>query len=214
MNLNASPPILIVVDEPIVAKELQQSLLAKGYDAIVVAASADQAIAGASRAHPDALQMDIRGKGLVDWIELTLHKRELESALLESRQQIRDMTQRLEMVREQERHAIAVLLHDGIAQELFAVKLGLHQLRALAKKRRSVKSLCSEMELAIVQCMESTRFAVIELRPVALAYSPLSSVIAEYARHFGERSNLDVKFTEAGRMQRLSRLRCELTAVR
>jgi len=137
-------------------------------------------------------------------IELTLYRRELESKLHKSHNQIREMAQRLEVVREEERRAISVLLHDGIAQELFAMKLGLGQLESLAKRRRSVKFLCSEIELAVTKCMESTRLVANELRPVALAYSPVSSVITEHARHFGERSNLKVSVTETNELPPLN----------
>ena len=242
--------ILIVEDEQIVARDLQQSLIEIGYDAFGIAACAEEAVACASDKSPDIVLMDIRIKGEVDgiktaallksqfsvsviyltahadelmidrakttdphgylikpvktaelhsMIEITLHRRELERELNRSQEQIRDMAQRLEIVREEERRAVAVLLHDGIAQDLFAMKLGLGQLQALAKRRRNIQFLCGEITLAVIKCMDATRQVANELRPVALAYSPVSSVIAEHARRFAERSNLAVKITETDR---------------
>lgn len=144
-------------------------------------------------------QAELRGM-----IEITLHRRQLERELMRSHQQIRDMAQRLESVREEERRAVSVQLHDGIAQDLFALKLSLTQLQLLANRSRTIKSLCSETMLAVIKCMDATRQVANELRPMALAYSPVSSVIAEHARRFAQRSNLKVTFTECDRSLQLN----------
>src|SRR6266545_2937465 len=60
--------ILIVEDEGIVAKDLQQTLGELGYDAFAVAFSAEDAIARASERCPDLVLMDIRIKGGRDGI--------------------------------------------------------------------------------------------------------------------------------------------------
>jgi signal transduction histidine kinase len=138
----------------------------------------------------------VKAAELRSTIEISLHRRELESELQKSHERTRNFAQRLETVREEERRAIAVLLHDGIAQDLFSLKLGLAQLETLAKKRVSVRPLCKEISLEITKCMESTRQVANALRPVALAYSRVATVITEHARHFGERAKLEVKVTE------------------
>jgi CheY-like chemotaxis protein len=61
--------VLIVEDERIVAKDLQQTLEILGYDAFAIASSADEAIARASERCPDIVLMDIRIKGQRDGIE-------------------------------------------------------------------------------------------------------------------------------------------------
>jgi PAS domain S-box-containing protein len=61
--------ILIVEDEPIVAKDLQQSLREMHYDAFGIASSADDAIQRASERCPDLVLMDIRIKGVLDGIQ-------------------------------------------------------------------------------------------------------------------------------------------------
>jgi PAS domain S-box-containing protein len=63
------PSVLIVEDERIVAKDLQQTLAGLGYDAFAIAASADEAIARATERCPDVVFMDIRIKGKRDGIE-------------------------------------------------------------------------------------------------------------------------------------------------
>jgi PAS domain S-box-containing protein len=61
--------ILIVEDEPIVAKDLQQTLREMGYDAYAIASSADDAIRRATEKCPDLALMDIRIKGARDGIQ-------------------------------------------------------------------------------------------------------------------------------------------------
>lgn len=61
--------ILIVEDERIIARDLQQTLQELGYDAWAVASSAEEAIAHASERLPDVVLMDIRIKGNLDGIE-------------------------------------------------------------------------------------------------------------------------------------------------
>jgi signal transduction histidine kinase len=247
MIARAAPAVLIVEDEGIVARDLQQSLSGLGYDAFGIAASAEEAVALAAAKRPDIVLMDIRIKGprdgietaallkerfpvgiiyltahadvamidrakqtepdgylvkpvkveeLRSMIEITLHRRELERELRTSHQQVRDSAQRLERVREEERRAVALLLHDGIAQDLFAMKLGLEQLGGLLRRPVKFRRLCKEITLAVVKCMEAIRRVANDLRPVALAYCPVASVITEHARRFGERAHLEVKVTE------------------
>ena len=61
--------VLIVEDERIVAKDLQQTLAGLGYDAFAIATSGDEAISRAAERCPDVVFMDIRIKGVRDGIE-------------------------------------------------------------------------------------------------------------------------------------------------
>ncbi|MGB6308248.1 MAG: PAS domain-containing protein [Steroidobacteraceae bacterium] len=123
--------------------------------------------------------------------------------LRRSHEKICNLTRRLESVREEERRAVAVTLHDGIAQDLFAMKLGLNHLETLAKRRAGIRKICKELIQAVTKCMEDTRQVANELRPVALAYSRVSTVITDHAQHFGERSSLRVTVTETAQFPEL-----------
>ncbi len=61
--------VLVVEDERIVAKDIQQTLQGLGYDAFAIAASGDEAIARVAERCPDVVFMDIRIKGPLDGIE-------------------------------------------------------------------------------------------------------------------------------------------------
>jgi len=61
--------VLIVEDERIVAKDLQQTLAGLGYDVFDIASSADEALLKASLRCPDVVLMDIRIAGTLDGID-------------------------------------------------------------------------------------------------------------------------------------------------
>jgi signal transduction histidine kinase len=124
-------------------------------------------------------------------LEIVLHRRRLDQALREAHERSRALAERLAAVREEERKEVAVLLHDGIAQELFALKLDLGLLEPLVARRAGAR-IFQEITLTVSRCMESIRQMANDLRPVALAYSPIFTVIAEHARHFEERSKLKI----------------------
>ena len=68
-----SASILIVEDEPIVAKDIQLSLQRLGYRVPATATSGEEAICKAGVIHPDLILMDIVLKGTMDGIETALH---------------------------------------------------------------------------------------------------------------------------------------------
>jgi two-component system cell cycle sensor histidine kinase/response regulator CckA len=69
--MNASPAhsVLIVEDERLIAKDIQQTLQGMGYDAFAIAASAEEAMARVAERCPDLVLMDIRIEGKDDGIE-------------------------------------------------------------------------------------------------------------------------------------------------
>lgn len=70
MSAGTRPAVLVVEDERLVARDLQQTLEGLGYDAFGVAASVDEALARANERRPDAVLLDIRIQGLCDGIEV------------------------------------------------------------------------------------------------------------------------------------------------
>ena len=116
--------------------------------------------------------------------------------LRESYRRVRELAQRLETVREEERRAGAQLLHEGIAQDLFAMKLGLDHLQAQAAGRIGVAQAYGELADAINHCMNATRQIAHDLWPSALGHLRLSVAIEEQALHFGEISGLTIRVTE------------------
>jgi CheY-like chemotaxis protein len=62
--------ILVIEDERIVARELQQTLISMGYEVPVTVASADEAIRVAAELAPDLVLMDIRIAGPADGVHI------------------------------------------------------------------------------------------------------------------------------------------------
>jgi PAS domain S-box-containing protein len=65
----ASPKILIVEDENIVAKDLQKRLINLGYDIVGLASTGEEALKKAIATSPDLVLMDVRLKGEMSGIE-------------------------------------------------------------------------------------------------------------------------------------------------
>jgi PAS domain S-box-containing protein len=113
-----------------------------------------------------------------------------------SYQRIRELVQRLETVREDERRSVAKDLHEGIAQDLFALKLRVEHIQARAADQNYVKEACLELAEALGKCMSATRRMANDLQPNALAHLPLPVALREHGRYFGEISGLSVGIVE------------------
>lgn len=68
--------ILVVEDEPIVAKDIQQSLRRLGYEVPATATSGEEALRKAGETKPDLVIMDIVLKGQMDGVETAQHLKE------------------------------------------------------------------------------------------------------------------------------------------
>jgi len=71
-EIQVRPAILIVEDEIILAKDLQQTLIDLGYDAYAIASSAETALKRAGERRPDIVMMDVRIKGPLDGIQTAI----------------------------------------------------------------------------------------------------------------------------------------------
>ena len=118
--------------------------------------------------------------------------------LRESYHRIRELAQRLETIREDERRSIAQVLHEGIAQDLFAIFLGVDRLRAQAVDHPAMTKACQDLAEAISKCMDATRQMANELRPTTLAHVPVSTALRDHARFFGGISGLNIRVSEIG----------------
>jgi PAS domain S-box-containing protein len=123
--------------------------------------------------------------------------------LRESHRRIRELVQRLETVREDERRSIAQALHEGIAQDLFAMKLRLDHLQTWATARAGADHACQELVEAINKCMVATRQIAHELRPSTLAHLPVSVSLKEHAQYFSEISRLTIRVVETTSLPKL-----------
>ena len=128
---------------------------------------------------------------------LTLQERVDEAVL-----QIRQLSQRVLAVQDEERARIARELHDGLAQELSALRLDLE--RAM----RTTEDLDQRalLESASTQCQDALadlRRAIQDLRPVALDAANLLEVIRQNAERFELSTGIAVFVRTQGNMEDL-----------
>jgi PAS domain S-box-containing protein len=173
----------------------------------------DAALAGESRVQELVLK---RADGKTQYHQVSYVPKVLDGAvtgvyvlavditpLHESFERIRDLAQTLETVREEERRAISISLHEGIAQELFATKLSLEHLATQTRGRKGATAACEELSEAIRRCMDSTRQLANDLRPEGLERLGLAPVLRQHADHFGRRAKLVIQMTEQGTLPAL-----------
>jgi PAS domain S-box-containing protein len=116
--------------------------------------------------------------------------------LVASRQQIRNLAQRLETAKEEERLAIAQRLHEGIAQDLYGAKLSLEQLRRMPPGAPGVEEFEREIEGMLVGVLASLRDVTNDLRPTGLENLSLPELLQWHADRFAARTGLAVAVGE------------------
>lgn len=97
-------------------------------------------------------------------------QRQVDARLRESLRDLRALSSRLDVIREQERGRIAREVHDGLGQALTALKMDVAEVgRRLARNdRRAVEERLVEMTTLIDSAVDSVRQVSAQLRPIAL----------------------------------------------
>ena len=112
--------------------------------------------------------------------------------LRESHARIRELAERLATVREGERRAVAVTLHERVAQELYAAQLSLKALERNPRSRSAIINLAKELSRVIDQSIEDVRNLTDQLYPTSLVYLPLAEALQHLARQVGTLSGIRV----------------------
>ena len=116
--------------------------------------------------------------------------------LHDSRERVRALAQRLESVREEERKALALLLHEGIAQDLFVTKLSVDCLKTQAGGRAGVSEACAELASQVEMMLEQIRRISNELRPDSLVQSSLLTSLEHHLKPLGTNAGLRFEVSE------------------
>jgi signal transduction histidine kinase len=113
-------------------------------------------------------------------------RRQEEEEILRSRQELRDLTTRLQLVREEERTYLAREVHDELGQALTGLKIDL----AWLKSRMGDRTLVDRVQSIIVRidgAMDTVRRIATDLRPSVLDDLGLVAAVEWQAQEF-ERS--------------------------
>jgi two-component system NarL family sensor kinase len=124
------------------------------------------------------------------------------SSFQEMRRQRRTVERLLTEVtraQEEERMRIAIQIHDGPAQTMFAALRNLETIRALAGRDSETQELVlNELERTVRHAIDETRALMVDLRPPAVEHVGLYSALRQYAKQFQQRTGIRTTVSREG----------------
>jgi signal transduction histidine kinase len=136
-----------------------------------------------------------------DGRRLILATHEDVTELTRARDALRDATERLFSLQEEERRRLAADLHDSTGQHLLAVALGLARLRDLVDRPEALTVL-DEVTRSVEEAGADVRVVSYLLYPPDLDHEGLASALHAFVGGFGRRTGLRARFTVEGRLER------------
>ncbi|HEU0253850.1 MAG TPA: sensor histidine kinase, partial [Pyrinomonadaceae bacterium] len=153
-----------------------------------------------------AERLDLNGQPcvLVASSDITDRKR-LEVERLQAENELSQLTARLFHLQDEERRRIARELHDGTAQNLFAISIDIDLMRKQSYAENSeLKSLLDESALLCDQSLQEIRTLSYVLHPPLLDQVGLVSALKWYVEGFTKRTGINVNLVAldgVGRMR-------------
>jgi PAS domain S-box-containing protein len=124
--------------------------------------------------------------------DITERKR-IEQDLVESREQLRELSAYMEAIREEERKRIAMEIHDELGQLLTALKMDVSLLKMRLPGDQEVARRADDMRELVERTIWMVRNVASHLRPAALNYG-IVSALEWLVDDFGRRSGLACQF--------------------
>ena len=119
-------------------------------------------------------------------------RKQAERDLLESREQLRELSSYLQTVREEERTRIARELHDELGQMLTAVKLDAMWLdKHMSGEEQKIRDKIGSMTLLIDETLDAMRRVAADLRPVMLDDLGMVAAIEWLTQEFATRTGIN-----------------------
>jgi len=139
--------------------------------------------------------IELRGRAALYSIiyDITERKR-TERRLEQYRQRLRSLASELAMAEDRQRRRMAAALHDGIGQQLFAIKAKLAQLRKRDNHPRA-EILAAEGLSLVDQTMRDTRDLTFDLCPPVLYEFGLDAALQWLVQKFSRQYNMDYRVT-------------------
>lgn len=135
-----------------------------------------------------------------------------EEALRRSRQQLRDLAQRQQTVREAERTRIAREVHDQLGQALTALRMDVSWIeKGLLDEQASLHQHVDTMKALIDDTIQTVRRIASELRPGILDDLGLAAALEWQTQEFARRTGLRFSFAHEGDLDHLDRNRSTAT---
>ncbi|MGV7222433.1 MAG: histidine kinase [Nitrospinales bacterium] len=150
---------------------------------------------------PEAVEPDVHLLGVMANIGTLLgrvvERNRAEKEIENSRRQLRELYQRIELVREEERSRIAREVHDELGQVLTALRLEFSLLnKKLSKENTDFKNNFDLMFGLIDDSIQSVKRISFDLRPPILDVLGLSDALAWQGKEFQERTGIEFYLDE------------------
>jgi len=125
-----------------------------------------------------------------------------ENELLRSRQELRDLTARLQLVREDERTCLAREVHDELGQALTGLKIDLAWLKPRVADRPVLADRVQSIIVRIDGAMDTVRRIATDLRPSVLDDLGLVAAVEWQAQEFERRTGIATQLeVQAGQLE-------------
>lgn len=138
-------------------------------------------------------------------VDITAQKRAQESA--------RQLSMRVMQAQEEDRRQISRELHDSIGQYLTGLQFGISDVKSDEQCSDEMREKLNECGNLVRVCMEEIRSVCNLLHPPLLDIMGLIPALRWYARHFSERTDIQVELNMLKEMERLDQ-ETELTLFR
>jgi signal transduction histidine kinase len=106
--------------------------------------------------------------------------------------------ERMLLAQEEERHRIAIELHDSTSQHLVAVSLGLARLRRFARATRAERRALEDMSRALQDAIKEIRTFSYLMNPPQLDRDGLEATVRRFVAGFEARTGLDCSLAVGG----------------
>lgn len=127
-------------------------------------------------------------------------RKKAEEEILSMNEQLRNLTTRLQTIREEERTEMAHDIHDVLGQQLTLVKMHLHKLTKNNKNQSEEFKLQSEIiSKSINETVDTVRRLALDLHPIILDDQGLAEALKWQSDEFSKSSNIECIFTSIGK---------------
>ena len=148
-----------------------------------------------------------RGRPALSGMAVDITERvERQQELARSREQLRELAQRINTSREEQRAAFARDVHDVLGGMLSSIKMDVARIqrRVAAPELSETQAICAELLTLTQETIDAARRIADEARPRALDSLGLVAAVREMLMKFGERSGIQTSLHLEGSMPPLA----------
>jgi signal transduction histidine kinase len=132
---------------------------------------------------------------------LAIHTDQTEIA--QARAALRSSEEQVMRAQQEERHRIAIELHDSISQYLIALSLGITRLRKIVDAP-ATQSVLNDMAFSVEEAVKEVRVLSYLMKATGIGEEGLEATARTFVRGFGARTGLNATFRAEGQMSRVS----------